>query len=263
MLDLTSIKMTVTGAKARAEVAGLLTSGMVGIPVSIEYDESWEGLTKNLVCMCREGARDPGVIRTILNADGHAVVAHEVMLSGKELYLGIEGRSADRKLVKPTTWAYCGKILPGAHADADPSASPKLSVWGQLQAEINGLKSQTVTEDQIAAGIAAYLEEHPIEVPEVPQGSVLNAAQIAALDNMFKVCAFVKEDVSAEYAAFRTAFGVTDSGDSGGDGGEETTTPFGVAWTEGYLVSVGANSIGALTENATWAASDYIDVHTP
>ena len=35
---MTSIKLTVTGASARAEVDGLLTSGMVGIPVTISYD---------------------------------------------------------------------------------------------------------------------------------------------------------------------------------------------------------------------------------
>jgi hypothetical protein len=213
MLDLTSIKLTVTGAKARAKVAGLLTSGMVGIPVSIEYDDSWEGTTKNLVCMCREGVRDPGVTRAILNVGNSAVVAHEVMLSGRELYLGIEGRSADGKLVEPTTWAYCGKIEPGANVDADLSANPKLSVWGQLQTEINQLKAQTITEDQVAACVATYLEENPIELPETPQSSALNAAQINALDGMFKVCAFTKADVSAEYAAFQAAFGIS--------GGEE------------------------------------------
>lgn len=224
--------------------------------------------------------------------------------------------------------------------------SPKLSIWGQLQTEINQLKTQSVTEDQIAAGIATYLEENPIELPDIPQNSALNAAQINALDGMFKVCAFTKADVSAEYNAFKTAFGidgevkpdipdVPDVPDvpektltsisavySGGSvtagtavsdltdtvvtahysdgtsetvtgytlsgtisegsntvtvtyqgktaiftvtgvaesGGEETTTPFGVEWTDGYLVSVSKNTIGELTANSTWVASDYIDV---
>ena len=42
---MTSIKLIVTGASARAEVDGLLTSGMVGVPVSVTYDSAWDVLT--------------------------------------------------------------------------------------------------------------------------------------------------------------------------------------------------------------------------
>ena len=73
---MTSIKLEVTGAT----VTGPLTSGMVGIPVTIQYDETWEGLTKNLVCRCGLKDSDGGETRTILNVDKTAVVAHEVML---------------------------------------------------------------------------------------------------------------------------------------------------------------------------------------
>lgn len=44
------------------------------------------------------------------------------------------------------------------------------------------------------------------------QTSGLTTAQVNALDGMFKVCAFTKDNVSAEYTAFKTAFGITDSG---------------------------------------------------
>lgn len=48
---------------------------------------------------------------------------------------------------------------------------------------------------------------------EIPSGGAgLTTAQINALDGMFKVCAFTKDDVSAEYTAFKTAFGIADSG---------------------------------------------------
>lgn len=336
---MTSITLTITGAKARASVSGPLTSGMVGIPVILEYDGSWNGLTKNLVCRCGKWGLEKGETRTVLNIGERTTVAHEVMKSDMNLYLGVEGYSADGKLVIPSTWADCGKIQPGANTDADSSASPKLSIWGQLQTEINQLKTQTITEDQIAAGVASYLEENPIELPETPQSSALNAAQINALDGMFKVCAFIKADMSAEYAAFKTAFGISGSEEepdepvdpevtlssisavySGGDvhvgtavtdltgivvtahysdgssasvtdytlsgtiaegsntvivtyqgetatftvtgvaesGGTETTeTPFGVEWTEGVLI---LESNGVEFANASWVASDYIDL---
>ena len=44
------------------------------------------------------------------------------------------------------------------------------------------------------------------------QTSGLTTAQVKALDGMFKVCAFTKDNVSAEYTAFKTAFGIADSG---------------------------------------------------
>lgn len=161
---MTSITLTVTGAKARASVNGSLTSGMVGIPVTIEYDDMWKGLTKNLVCRCGKWGPEEGETRTVLNVGETATVAHEVMKAGMYLYLGIEGYSADGKLVIPTTWANCGKIHPGAHSDADPSASPKLSIWSQLQREIDYIKQHSVAESQIVSVVQGYLTKNPVEV---------------------------------------------------------------------------------------------------
>ena len=195
MMDLTSIILKVTGARARASVRGPLTSGMVGIPVTIEYDDAWKGLTKNLVCRCGKWGPGNGETRTILNIGESATVAHEVMRENGNLYLSIEGYSADGKLVIPTTWADCGRILPGADAGADPSADPTLAVWNQLQMEINRIR-------ELAAGNG--------------QNAALTAVQVNALDGMFQVCAFTKADVSAAYHAFRNAFGITGPGDTGG-----------------------------------------------
>lgn len=69
-----------------------------------------------------------------------------------------------------------------------------------------------VSDEQIAQAVEDYMAENPV-VPDSSQNVTLTTAQINALDNMFKVCAFIKEDVSAEYAAFQTAFGIS--------GGEE------------------------------------------
>lgn len=45
-----------------------------------------------------------------------------------------------------------------------------------------------------------------VEIPA--SGGGLTTAQVKALDGMFKVCAFIKADVSEEYNAFRTAFNI-------------------------------------------------------
>lgn len=156
-MNLTSIKLTVNGAQAWATVTGPLTSGMVGLPVTIEYDDAWDGLTKNLVCRCSPWGSNEGEIRTILNVEDTSTVAHEVMRAGLYLYLGVEGFSSDGKLVIPTTWAKCGKIEYGANTCDDPSTDPELPVWNQLQIEMEKTKEYVLTPEQ-AVNIQAYAQ---------------------------------------------------------------------------------------------------------
>lgn len=145
---MTSIKLIVTGASARAEVDGLLTSGMVGIPVTITYDSAWAGLTKALVC------RGGSVIRTIVDVGDAATVPHECMIANTTLQIGVEGRNADGTLVIPTVWARCGLICSGANADADPSADPTLPVWAQIQSMIGNLDDlETEAKNNLVAAI--------------------------------------------------------------------------------------------------------------
>ena len=189
---MTSIKLEVTGAEAWATVTGPLTSGMVGIPVTIEYDETWEGLTKNLVCRCGLKDSDGGETRTILNVDKTAVVAHEVMQAGQYLYLGIEGFREDGTLVMPKTWARSAELIQyGADSDADPSADPLLPVWGQLQAQIDQINREGISPEQMEeiracaksaaqseenAGISASSAAYLVKAAETAQTAAESAA---------------------------------------------------------------------------------------
>ena len=154
---MTSIMLTVIGAQARATVTGTLTSGMVGIPITIEYDETWDGLTKNLMCRCSPWGSDDGEIRTRLNVGEASTVAHEVMQSDMYLYLGVEGFNADGTLVIPTAWANCGKIEYGANTCEDPSTDPELTVWNQIQAEMEQIR-QDVIPPELVAEIKGYAQ---------------------------------------------------------------------------------------------------------
>lgn len=179
---MTNIKLILKGAKARAKVNGVLTSGMVGIPVTIEYDDTWQALAKNLVCRCgkRYDPPEKGMTRIVANIDTTATVAHEVMEAGMYLYLGVEGYSADGSKVMPTTWAECGMILQGVHAHDEESEDPTLPVWAQLEADVAQLKYGAVTEEKIAQAVEDYLKENPIEVPDDSQNAdsaVLYTAQ--------------------------------------------------------------------------------------
>lgn len=202
---MTSIKLTVTGASIHAEVDGQLTAGMVGVPVTIEYDSAWDGLTKTLVCRSYTGGA-----RTILNVEGSATVAPEVLCYSKyyrnELELGIEGRNAGGSLVIPTVWAVCGRILEGANADADPSSDPTLPVWAQVLEDV----AQQTAPERIQGIVDDYLTENPPEVeekdPTVPDWAkqptkpTYTAAEVGALPDTYTPPDQTAEQVGADPA---------------------------------------------------------------
>lgn len=104
------------------------------------------------------------------------------------------------------------------------------------------------------------------------QNVALTTAQITALDNMFKVCAFIKDDVFAEYTAFKTAFGIS----GGEEEPDEPDTPVipdepetGVSnettWTDGvdYTFTPIANeypdkSTGEIKAYDRWTRTPYL-----
>lgn len=143
---MTSIQLTLTGAQARAEVDGILTAGMVGVPVTITWDESWNGLVKTLVC------RSDGCVRTILNVGSQATVASEVFRTERwapnALYLGVEGRDGEGKLVIPSTFAYCGQILPGAVAEGAVSQDPENPAWARILGLIGDMGALTTSRKE-------------------------------------------------------------------------------------------------------------------
>jgi hypothetical protein len=241
-MNLTSIKLTVNGAQAWATVTGPLTSGMVGLPVTIEYDDAWDGLTKNLVCRCSPWGSDDGETRTILNVGETAAVAHEVMQAGMYLHLGVEGFSGDGKLVIPTTWARCkDPINPGANTGDDLSADPTLPVWGQLQAQIGRIEGGSIPPEQLdeiraCAGAAERAEENAVaasrlaadhadtaQAAAVRAEAAVNVGMTTALADYFTHVMPRFDDANglAYVNAVLVALGAEPRGEGGGSGGEE------------------------------------------
>lgn len=187
------LRIKVTGENAVAtERRGRLTSGMVGAKARFSFDSVWNDLTKVAVFRC--GC----VIRDGLEWDGDSVrIPSEVLVSGGQLYAGVEGRNSDGDIVIPTVWAECGTVLEGANASGDPSTDPALPVWAQIQSMIGDLnKLGTVDRSSLVAAInevlakagggavdeanvermvEEYLQEHPAE-PGAPGKSAYQYA---------------------------------------------------------------------------------------
>lgn len=117
-------------------------------------------------------------------------------------------------------------------SDSAPNTDNKC-LWiqsGQYESfDLPQINDETVSEEdtwsskKISDELNAQVSQLSEEIANL-QTIGLTTAQINALDGMFKVCAFIKDDVSAEYTEFKTAFGIADSG--GGDGDpDEPVTP--------------------------------------
>lgn len=151
---MTSIRLILTGAVAKAEVTGVITAGMEGIPVVIECDKQWEGLTKSLVCRSDAG------VKTVLDIGTQTTVAPEVLQwmknASNELFLGVEGRDLDGVIVFPSTMAYCGRIAPGADPGMDNAVKNAEPVWSRVLKTVKELEN---LEDRWKNDLAVIINE--------------------------------------------------------------------------------------------------------
>lgn len=118
------ISVKTNGTSITATVDGIITSGMVGLPVEIEYGEGWDGLNKFVSFRVDEFQR------TRANVEGATTVPWEMLRHhGKVLYVGVEGRTEDGTLVIPTVWASVGTIKRGASQGIVPPTGDETPLW--------------------------------------------------------------------------------------------------------------------------------------
>lgn len=152
-------KIKITGTDATVLDLTTITSGMIGATVSIEYDDTWEGLNKQVVFKGPLGAA---------NADGNTIPPEVLRLSGHKLEVGVYGYTDDGSRAIPTIWASLGMIQPGADPEGDETAKPTLPVWTRMQNQIGNLDAlKTKAKDNLVAAInelqAAGVDEKEIQ----------------------------------------------------------------------------------------------------
>lgn len=193
------ITLYLKDAQIRSQVSGILTSGMVGVEVNLCCDESWDGLRKTLVC------RAGDAVKTVLVQNNRAVVAHETLVAGKWLEIGVEGRNDDDSVVIPTLWERCCIVLPGVDGDADPSADPTMPIWAQLQSRVEALEIPPVPAEigALPGPMAAKVGQY-FRVADVNKMGAVTAVE--AVDALFAPVLPMEEDTHAEF------FAITDDG---------------------------------------------------
>ena len=132
-----AIKILVTGAHGVVENAPVITSGMVGLPVELHWDESWDGLHKTLIYKAGDIIRDQ-----ILEAGGAVVPGELLQIPYRTLQIGVYGTARDGSVVIPTVWVQVGQIREGVNPVADPGTDPALPIWQQLLHRIEAMEQQ-------------------------------------------------------------------------------------------------------------------------
>lgn len=182
-----------SGADGNMKESEILTSGMVGKQVKLEFSPEWDGLQKTVVFSAGSVTRDAiwrGEVVTI----PYEVLAHPL----QQLYVGVYGVSADGALVIPTIRASGPEIQPGVNPSDDPGTNPDAEVWVQMQQQLGDL-TRLNTDDRenlVAAinelatksGSSAAGADGATFVPSVSQEGVLSWSNDRDLENPASVC---------------------------------------------------------------------------
>lgn len=140
---MTHINVKISKAVATAEKDGIITAGMVGVPVSFMFDSWWDGL---IVTAVFKGSGAP--ISVPLLGATETVVPWEVLKRPSTLLrIGAEGRLPDGTLVIPTTWATVGIVMSGANATDDLAKPPTPTAFDRIMSQIGNM-NDLATEDK-------------------------------------------------------------------------------------------------------------------
>ena len=169
---MTSITIKTNGSSITATADGKITSGMVGVPVEIEYDTSWAGLTKTAFFRLGNQVRKRDAVGE------NTTVPWEILRNhGKPLEIGIEGRDAYGNIVMPTVWASVATVYQGASGEIPAAPNPDREEdipGGGVPGEDGTTFYPSVSED----GIISWTNDGGKQNPEPVD---LKAAVIAAL----------------------------------------------------------------------------------
>ena len=187
------------GAAGQMIRDGILTSGMVGQEIELEFSSEWKNMSKTVVFTAGDVTRD-----VVDVTDDVVTIPAEVLAKPyNRLRVGVYGVSPDGR-VRPTICVNGPIIHPGADPSGDPGTDPALPVWAQLLAAVEELRTNGTPDGNV-------------EVPIIA-GSGLSAAAKNLLITILRNCIY-HIDQSANITALANA--LESGGNTGGDTGGE------------------------------------------
>ena len=190
--------MQVSGIYAHAEYVKTIPAGLIGGKIEFDFTDSrWDNLNKTVVF------KGFGTKDVFLNGNT-AVIPQEVIAYPRaRLFVGIYGTDAENNIAIPTLWADLGTIQNAADPSGDEAAEPTLPIWAQLQQDIEALKKGCASDEQIAKAVEAYLDENPIETPDLTDQ--VNRAETAATAAATSATSAKNAAINAQSSAWSAA----------------------------------------------------------
>ena len=187
---MTHINVKISKAVATAEKDGIITAGMVGVPVSFMFDSWWDGL---IVTAVFKGSGAP--ISVPLLGATETVVPWEVLKRPSTLLrIGAEGRLPDGTLVIPTTWATVDIVMSGANATDDLAKPPTPTAFDRIMSQIGNM-NDLATEDKSSLVAAVNEAMEKGDGVDVSGASVGQIIKVAAVDDAGKPTAWEPADL--------------------------------------------------------------------
>lgn len=120
-------RIQISGVKAKVLTKKIITAGMIGAEVYIEYtDPAWDKLNKTVVF-------NGNVIKDVIKPGVIVPVPPETIASpSRHLYVGVYGTDTNNNTAIPTLWADLGEVHTAADPSDDSSTNPSLPVYAQL-----------------------------------------------------------------------------------------------------------------------------------
>lgn len=178
-------EVEVNGVCAHAVRKRIIPAGIVGAQVSFSFtDPKWDNLTKTVVFKAF-GTRD-----VILEGDTVRIPQEVVSRKDVRLLVGVYGTDAENAIAIPTLWADLGTVRNAADPSGEEAADPTLPIWATLKAEIDKLKENGASDEQISKAVEAYLRKNVdltgyatqqwVQDGYQPKGEYLESTQLAA-----------------------------------------------------------------------------------
>lgn len=172
---MTHINIKISKAVATAEKDGIITTGMVGVPVSFMFDSWWDGL---IVTAVFKGSGAPISVPLLGATD--TVVPWEVLKRPSTLLrIGAEGRLPDGTLVIPTTWATVGIVMSGANATDELAKPPTPTAFDRIMSQIGNLDDlNTTVKENLVAAVNEAMEIPAIDDTLTQSGQAADAEAV-------------------------------------------------------------------------------------
>ena len=123
-----------SGAAGKTSGSDVLTAGMVGRQIHVEFSEDWESLVKTVVFSNGEQTRD-----VVFTGNPVTIPAEVLETPLRTLTVGAVGLGEGGSVVIPTIRVQGPVVQPSVEPSGDASTDPELPIWQQILAMIGDL----------------------------------------------------------------------------------------------------------------------------